>query len=75
MTCLILDRTSELCDLQQLGLALVDQATQLPLAHALDEGGRNNMRTFAEFLNPMRERLRPLIAKPQRSSMRVPHRS
>src|SRR5215472_7354349 len=48
-------------DLRQLGLALVvDQATQLPLAHALYEGARSDMRSFAEFLQPVRERLRQL---------------
>jgi len=36
-------------DLRQLGLALVvDQATQLPLAHLLYEGARSDMRTFAD---------------------------
>ena len=48
-------------DLRQLGLALVvDQATQLPLAHALYEGARSDMRSFAEFLQPVRQRLRAL---------------
>jgi transposase len=53
-------------DLRQLGLALVvDQATQLPLAHLLYEGARSDMRTFADFLKPVRERLRVLTAQPQ----------
>ena len=39
-------------DLRQLGLALVlDQVTQLPLAHALYHGARTHMRSFAEFSN------------------------
>src|SRR6204780_623512 len=38
-------------DLRQLGLALVvDQTTQLPLAHNLYEGARSDMKTFAAFL-------------------------
>ena len=42
-------------DLRQMGLALVvDQVTQLPLAHVLYEGARSDMRTFAEFLKPVR---------------------
>jgi transposase len=52
-------------DLRQLGLALVvDQASQLPLAHALYEGARSDMRTFAAFLKPVRQRLRQLTAQP-----------
>ena len=57
-------------DLRQLGLALVvDQATQLPLAHALYEGARSDMRSFAEFLRPVRERLRELSVHPQQLTM------
>lgn len=57
-------------DLRQLGLALVvDQATQLPLAHALYEGARSDMRSFAEFLKPVRERLRQLSVHPQQLTM------
>ena len=57
-------------DLRQLGLALVvDQATQLPLAHALYEGARSDMRSFAEFLQPVRERLRQLSVHPQQLTM------
>jgi transposase len=57
-------------DLRQLGLALVvDQVTQLPLAHALYEGARSDMRTFAAFLKPVRERLRQLGAQPQQLTL------
>ena len=57
-------------DLRQLGLALVvDQTTQLPLAHALHAGARSDMRTFAEFLKPVRERLRQLRAQPQQLTL------
>ena len=52
-------------DLRQMGLALVvDQVTQLPLAHALYEGARSDMKTFAEFLKPVRKRLRELTGQP-----------
>ena len=52
-------------DLRQMGLALVvDQNTQLPLAHALYEGARSDMRTFAEFLKPVRQRMRELTGQP-----------
>jgi len=48
-------------DLRQLGLALVvDQATQLPLAHQLYAGARSDMQTFAAFRQPLRERLQAL---------------
>ena len=57
-------------DLRQLGLALVvDQETQLPLAHLLYEGARSDMRTFADFLKPVRERLRVLTAQPQQLTL------
>jgi transposase len=57
-------------DLRQLGLALVvDQDTQLPLAHLLYEGARSDMRTFADFLKPVRERLRVLTAQPQQLTL------
>ena len=57
-------------DLRQLGLALVvDQASQLPLAHVLYEGARSDMRTFGEFLRPVRERLRRLTAQPQQLTL------
>ena len=53
-------------DLRQLGLALVvDQDTQLPLAHALYEGARSDMKTFAKFLQPVRKRLRELTGQPE----------
>ena len=57
-------------DLRQMGLALVvDQDTQLPLAHALYEGARSDMRTFAEFLKPLRQRLRELTGQPQQLTL------
>lgn len=57
-------------DLRQLGLALVvDQSTQLPLAHVLYEGARSDMRTFASFLKPVRERLRVLTSQPQQLTL------
>lgn len=53
-------------DLRQMGLALVvDQDTQLPLAHSLYEGERSDMRTFAEFLKPLGKRLRALSGMPE----------
>jgi transposase len=53
-------------DLRQMGLALVvDQQTQLPLAHVLYAGARSDMRTFAEFLQPVRKRLRALTLQPE----------
>jgi len=53
-------------DLRQMGLALVvDQNTQLPLAHSLYEGARSDMRTFAEFLKPLGKRLRALSGTPE----------
>ena len=57
-------------DLRQLGLALVvDQDTQLPLAHVLYAGARSDMRTFAAFLKPVRERLRVLTSQPQQLTL------
>ena len=57
-------------DLRQLGLALVvDQETQLPLAHVLYEGARADMRTFAAFLKPARERLHSLTSEPQQLTL------
>ena len=57
-------------DLRQLGLALVvDQASQVPLAHVLYEGARSDMRTFAEFLRPVRQRLRDLSLQPQQLTL------
>jgi len=53
-------------DLRQMGLALVvDQVTQLPLAHALYAGARSDMRTFAQFLKPLRQRLHELTGTPE----------
>jgi transposase len=57
-------------DLRQLGLALVvDQTTELPLAYALYEGARSDMRSFAEFLQPVRGRLRQLSVQPQQLTL------
>jgi transposase len=57
-------------DLRQMGLALVvDQDTSLPLAHGLYEGARSDMRTFAEFLKPVRKRLRELTGKPDQLTL------
>jgi hypothetical protein len=57
-------------DPRQLGLALVvDQDTQLPLAHVLYEGARSDMRTFAAFLKPVRERLHTLTSQPQQLTL------
>src|SRR5271165_68291 len=57
-------------DLRQMGLALVvDQVTQLPLAHVLYEGARSDMRTFAEFLKPVRQRLRELTGQPEQLTL------
>lgn len=57
-------------DLRQLGLALVvDQDTQLPLTHALYEGARSDMKTFAAFLKPVRQRLRELTGEPEQLTM------
>lgn len=53
-------------DLRQMGLALiVDQETQLPLTHALYEGARSDMKSFAEFLKPVGKRLRALTGQPE----------
>lgn len=53
-------------DLRQMGLALVvDQDTQLPLAHELYEGARSDMKSFAAFLKPIRQRLRELTGQPE----------
>src|ERR1017187_10427074 len=57
-------------DLRQMGLALVvDQMTQLPLAHVLYEGARSDMRTFAEFLKPVQQRLRELTGQPEQLTL------
>jgi transposase len=57
-------------DLRQMGLALVvDQVTQLPLAHVLYGGARSDMKTFAEFLKPVRKRLRELTGQPEQLTL------
>ena len=57
-------------DLRQMGLALVvDQVTQLPLAHVLYEGARSDMKTFAAFLKPVRKRLRELTGQPEQLTL------
>src|SRR5664280_2190516 len=57
-------------DLRQLGLALVvDQDTRLPLAHVLYAGARSDMKTFAEFLQPLRKRLRELTGLPEQLTL------
>jgi transposase len=57
-------------DLRQMGLALVvDQGTQLPLAHVLYEGARSDMKTFVEFLKPVRKRLRELTGQPDQLTL------
>src|SRR5205807_7517414 len=57
-------------DLRQMGLALVvDQVTQLPLAHVLYAGARSDMKTFAAFLKPVRKRLRELTGQPEQLTM------
>jgi len=57
-------------DLRQMGLALVvDQDTQLPLTHQLYEGARSDMKTFAAFLKPVRQRLRELAGEPEQLTM------
>src|ERR1700722_5287011 len=57
-------------DLRQMGLALVvDQVTQLPLAHVLYEGARSDMKTFTEFLKPVRKRLRELTRQPDQLTL------
>ena len=57
-------------DLRQLGLALiVDQSSQLPLAHSLYGGARSDMRTFAAFLPSVRQRLRALTGQPEQLTL------
>jgi transposase len=57
-------------DLPQMGLALVvDRVTQLPLAHVLYEGARSDMKTFVEFLQPVRQRLRELAGQPDQLTL------
>jgi transposase len=53
-----------------LGLAqVVDQLTQLPLAHVLYEGARSDMKTFAEFLKPVRKHLLELTGQPDQLTL------
>jgi transposase len=57
-------------DLRQMGLALVvDQRTQLPLAHVLYEGARSDMKTFADFLKPVRKHLLELTGQPDQLTL------
>jgi transposase len=57
-------------DLRQMGLALVvDQLTQLPLAHVLYEGARSDMKTFASFLKPVRKHLLELTGQPDQLTL------
>ena len=57
-------------DLRQMGLALVvDQLTQLPLAHVLYEGARSDMKSFAEFLKPVRKHLLELTGQPDQLTL------
>lgn len=57
-------------DLRQMGLALVvDQLTQLPLAHVLYEGARSDMKTFAEFLKPVQKHLLELTGPPDQLTL------
>ena len=57
-------------DLRQMGLALVvDQVTQLPLAHVLYEGARSDMKTFADFLKPVRKYLLELTGQPDQLTL------
>ncbi len=57
-------------DLRQMGLALVvDQITQLPLAHVLYEGARSDMKTFVEFLKPVRKHLLELTGQPDQLTL------
>jgi len=57
-------------DLRQMGLALVvDQLTQLPLAHVLYEGARSDRKTFTEFLKPVRKHLLELTGQPDQLTL------
>lgn len=48
-------------DLRQLGLALVvSEEGQIPLAHAVYEGSRNDARSFQQLLAPLRQQLQAL---------------
>ncbi len=53
-----------------MGLALViDQLTQLPLAHVLFVGARSDMKTFAEFLKPVQKHLLQLTVQPDQLTL------
>jgi transposase len=53
-------------DLRQLGLALmVSEEGQIPLGHALYEGSRVDVKSFAALLEPLRRRLAALTSHPQ----------
>ncbi len=53
-----------------MGLALVvDQLTQLPLAHVLYEGARSDRKTFAEFLKPVQKHLLQLTGQPDQLTL------
>jgi transposase len=57
-------------DLRQLGLALVvDRVTRLPLFHHLYSGRRNDARTLAELIAPIRERLRRVKTRPEQLTL------
>lgn len=57
-------------DLRQLGLALVvSEEGQIPLGHALYEGSRVDVRSFATLLKPVRDRLRALCSQPQQLTL------
>jgi transposase len=57
-------------DLRQLGLALmVSEEGQIPLGHALYEGSRVDVHSFAALLKPVRERLRALSRQPQQLTL------
>jgi transposase len=52
-------------DLRQLGLALVvSEEGQIPLAHAVYPGSRNDARSFRELLAPLRQQLQALQPEP-----------
>jgi len=57
-------------DLRQLGLALVvSEAGQIPLAHAVYEGSRNDARSFRELLAPLRRQLQELQPEPAQCTL------
>jgi transposase len=52
-------------DLRQLGLAMVvSEQGQIPLAHAVYEGSRNDARSFQQLLAPLRRQLQALQPDP-----------